>query len=167
MFKNSLEFACEKVRVEIQAFVLMSNHYHLLLWTPNTDLDRFMYFLNKKFSELIRAKTGRINRIFGDRYHWSVVKDNQHHKIVLKYIYQNPIRASLANKCELYKFSSLYYFVKQKQLKVNLYTPIYGDLSNFLNWINNKEYFPESFSRAIRKPIFKYPKHRTCRRLIN
>lgn len=42
--------------VKIQAFLLMSNQYHLVLWTPDSNLDKFMYVLNSSISKMIRQR---------------------------------------------------------------------------------------------------------------
>jgi putative transposase len=47
---ESLSFADKKHTVEIHAFVFMSNHYHLVVLTPFSNIDLFMYEFNKNFS---------------------------------------------------------------------------------------------------------------------
>jgi len=43
---RAMVLANQKHPVRIQAFVLMANHYHLLIWTPQCNLDRFMSVFN-------------------------------------------------------------------------------------------------------------------------
>ena len=163
--KDQITKAKTNFPVDIQAFVLMNNHYHLMLWTPNSNLDKFMYKFNLGISKNIREKTGRINRIFGDRYHWCLIKNQTYYKSVLKYIYQNPRRAGLTNKCEDYPFSTLHYITFKKLLGFDLFQAVPGDVA-FYSWINDNQKFPKSFSKAIRKPLFKYPINITSRRKI-
>jgi len=94
---------------EVAQYVLMGNHYHMLIKTPNLDLDKFMYFFNKTFSDLLRRKSGQINRMFGGRYRWSIIDNDDYLKTVYKYICQNPIKANLVTKCENYRYSTLWY----------------------------------------------------------
>ena len=68
--KESLKEASEVHPVELISFVLMSNHYHMLLTTPQGNLDGFIYEFNKRLALKIKAKSGQINRIFGGRYKW-------------------------------------------------------------------------------------------------
>ncbi|MCB9091384.1 MAG: transposase [Halobacteriovoraceae bacterium] len=93
----------------ISQFVLMSNHYHLLIKTPQSDIDKFMFWFNKTFSDELRARTDSINRMFGSSYKWSIVFEEYYLRLVYRYIYQNPLRVSLVQKCEDYPFSTLYY----------------------------------------------------------
>jgi len=118
--QQALARAAFKYPVKIEAFVLMNNHYHLLLYTPNSDLDVFMHILNSSLSKGIRSRTGRINRVFGDRYKWSLIQTDRYYRNVVRYIFQNPVRAGLTKKCEDYKFSTLYYQVKKMRLPVKL-----------------------------------------------
>lgn len=55
-------------QIKIAAFVLMNNHFHLLLLTPNEDIDKIMYVFMKEVTLEIQKCTERINRIFGGRY---------------------------------------------------------------------------------------------------
>lgn len=157
---SSIRIASKKYPVKIQAFVLMGNHYHLMIWTPNSDLDRFMYEMNRTLSKYLRQETRRINRIFGDRYKWSLIQNEIYYQIVLKYIYQNPVRAGISNFCEEYRFSTLYYFLNLDILPFELYNPTLGDKNEFLKWINN-EYEKrerEKIQKALKRPVFKWHK---------
>jgi putative transposase len=107
--KNCISRARDKVDVNIEAFVLMNNHYHLLLYTPDANLDKFMFFLNKYISHEIRTLTGRINRIFGDRYYWQIIQSDRRYQNVVRYIFQNPLRKKIVKRCENYRYSTLYY----------------------------------------------------------
>lgn len=54
--------------LKIAAFVLMSNHFHLILLTPVEDIDWVMFYFMKDTTKIINKKSGRINRIYGSRY---------------------------------------------------------------------------------------------------
>ena len=92
-----LSAAHEKHPFTLHALVLMTNHYHLLVSTPDENIDKIMFEFNRRFSEGLRRATNRINRMFGSRYKWSLLKDNAYYLNVLKYTYQNPfqLRSSL------------------------------------------------------------------------
>lgn len=112
--KISLHMAQKKYEVEISQFVLMNNHYHLLIKTPDQNIDKYMYEFNKNFSLRIREKSNRINKVFGSRYKWSLVKNDQYLWMVYKYIYQNPLRAKIVESCEEYPYSTLNLEVRQE-----------------------------------------------------
>jgi len=107
-FQKHLKWGCSKFNVHIHAFVLMSNHYHMLLETPEANLDQFMRFFNQSLGKSIAHQADRINRIFGAPYKWSLIQKDQYYGNVYRYIYQNPLRAGLVNYFEDYQYSSLY-----------------------------------------------------------
>jgi REP element-mobilizing transposase RayT len=155
---QSMKLAQDKCPAIVSQYVLMSNHYHMLIRTPNCDVDRFMYWFNKTFSELLREKSGAVNRMFGSRYKWSVIKSDRYFYNVFRYIYQNPVRAGLVEKCHKYPYSSHYYqyygldigfpFAKLDHLE--------GDIC-FLNYgVNQTENLriKKGLSRSIFKEVF-------------
>ncbi|EPZ51692.1 transposase IS200-like protein [Bacteriovorax sp. BAL6_X] len=107
--KEALIYAQEKEKVQINCFVLMSNHYHLLLTTPNENIDRFMMHFNWRISYLISLRTSRINHKFSNRYKWSIVTEQNYLYNVYRYIYQNPIRAGISEACIDYPYTSLHF----------------------------------------------------------
>ncbi|RZF21092.1 hypothetical protein DAY19_14020 [Halobacteriovorax vibrionivorans] len=164
---KSINYANLHHPVEIQSFVLMSNHYHLMIWTPNSDLDKFMFFFNSHLSKLIRKYTGRINRIFGDRYKWSLIKDQKYYLNVLRYIYQNPLRKDLSSLCEEYEFSSLYHYINNQNLGFKLKDPIYGDKTSFLKWVNLEDKKATDQTRqSLQKPVYKPIVNQSSRRIL-
>jgi putative transposase len=129
--------ACEKIPVEIESFVLMSNHYHLLIYTPNADLDKFMQHFNTYLSKEIRTITRRINRIFGDRYKWQLITKENYYKRATRYIFQNPLRQGIVSKCEDYPFSTLYYQTHNNFFPLSL--PPEFATTEYLEYFNQKD----------------------------
>jgi putative transposase len=91
--------------LDIHSFVLMNNHYHMLIYTPEANIDKFMHFFNKNLAQNIARHAGRINRIFAANYKWTVISSQDYYLNVVRYIYQNPIRANLVKKIEDYPYS--------------------------------------------------------------
>ena len=113
---KSLVLANQDYPADIYQYVLMANHYHLLIRTPDSNLDQFMYVFNKKFSEQLQRSSGRINRMFGSRYKWSLIENRKYLLNGYRYVYQNPVRARVSKKCEDYPYSCLYYRCKKLDL---------------------------------------------------
>lgn len=102
-----LSYALGNARVEIHCFVLMGNHYHLLVTTPQSNLDKFMEYFNKQLSSKIKQHSGAENHKFANRYHWTIIDSRSYLFNVYRYIYQNPIHANLCDLCIDYPYSSL------------------------------------------------------------
>jgi putative transposase len=161
--------------IKIAAFVLMNNHFHLLLLTPNEDIDRVMYFFMKEVTLEIQKGAGRINKIFGGRYKGSMIDSYDYLLNVYKYIYRNPIEVGLCDRAEQYLYSTLFY-----QHQASVRSPFhlesiipestfnsYEDLDK-LKWINQRfaKHEADSISCGLRKTIFAYGKNRNTGRPI-
>lgn len=147
IFLSTLCEAKFKFHFEIECFVLMSNHYHLLLRTPECNLDVIMHFFNMKLSRRIAVRTARINRIFGARYKWSLITSDKYLSNVYKYIYQNPLRAGVVKRVELYPYSSwsarcANYGLRDSRINASV-----------LDYIN--DFFTDEESLSIRRGLLK------------
>ena len=133
-----LKQANEKYPIELISFVLMSNHYHLLLRTPDSNLDQFMYEFNKHLAQMILKRSNRIKRVFGDRYKWCLIQNQSYLYNCYRYIYQNPIRAGVVKKCENYPYSTLFYLTNNYNFPIKL-TDVFGFKDAYaLYWLNEK-----------------------------
>lgn len=129
----------EKIHhVELISFVLMGNHYHMLVITPECNLDLFMYEFNKRLSLKIRQQTERINKIFGSRYKWCLIQSQNYFFNCYRYVYQNPVRAGVVELCEDYPFSTLNSITKHHNFSVPIHDR-YGFKDEYgLRWLNKK-----------------------------
>ncbi|MDH5414968.1 MAG: hypothetical protein OEW87_12585, partial [Flavobacteriaceae bacterium] len=116
---------------------------------------------NKHLANIILKKSSRESRIFGSRYKWCLVKSQSYLYNCYRYVYQNPVRAKLVNKCENYPYSTLFYKTRGSQLPIALYD-IFGFKDEFaLHWLNVKIDDVELF--AIRNAL----KKTTLEKLVN
>ena len=149
-----LKKAHSKYPIELISFVLMGNHYHLLLKTPHSNLDKFMYEFNKNLAQMILKRSGRINRIFGDRYKWCLIRNQSYLYNCYRYIYQNPTRAKLVKECQNYPYSTLYYIVNNKKFSIPI-LDIFGFKDEYaLYWLNQK--ISQDETDSIRSALKKF-----------
>lgn len=153
IFSIYLYFICVAYKVQIHSFVLMSNHFHMLVSTPEANIDQAMNYLLREVSRRIGEKTKRINQIFGGPYHWTLIKNSTHYSHAYKYVYRNPVHAGLCSKVEEYKYSSLHGLLGLCYLNIpaidNL-NLIY-DTTKVLKWLN--EEYSEENRESIRKAL--------------
>jgi len=152
--KESFNYAQKKHSVIIHCFVLMNNHYHLLLTTPNSNIDLFMCSFNLKLSQLIAKSSGYINQKFSNRYKWSIVNTHCYLLNVYRYIYQNPVRAKISSDCISYKYSSLSY--SSYESKIFNHQPHISYIKE-KDWIEKRLGcdFDKVIKYSLRKSIFK------------
>jgi putative transposase len=101
-FLTTLADARERTGWKIHAWVLMNNHYHLLVETPHANLVEGMKWLQNAYTRRINTKHQLWGRIFGDRYKSVLVEgeDPNYFTTLLDYIHLNPARAGLVNFAE-------------------------------------------------------------------
>jgi REP element-mobilizing transposase RayT len=95
-------------------YVIMSNHYHLLLKTEGKPLNIVMHLINSRYGRYYNGKYGCTGHVFEGRYKGILVKDDKYLLSLLKYIHQNPLRANMTNKVEDYKWCSDRYYRNNK-----------------------------------------------------
>jgi len=92
-----LERACERFGWRVHAWVLMGNHFHLLLETPEPNLVAGMKWMLGVYSQGWNRRRGRKGHVFQGRYKAVVVngeeRDGSYFKIVADYIHLNPVRS--------------------------------------------------------------------------
>ena len=91
-FLFQLQEALERDDVILYAYVLMSNHYHLLVETPRGNLARFMHRLNTAYSTYYRYKHNHSGSVLQPRYKAKLVKGDEYLIRLTRYIHLNPIR---------------------------------------------------------------------------
>lgn len=124
--------------IEILSFVLMDNHFHLLVRTPLANLDKAMNYLLRETSRVIGFETGKINQKFGGPYHWSLIKNYRYFLHAYKYVYRNPVDAGLVKSVEDYPFSTLYGLVGKGKLIIPVCCdePLFENTEEHLAWLN-------------------------------
>jgi putative transposase len=98
LFIQTLGEACAKTGWRIHAWVLMSNHYHLFVETPEANLVSGMQWLQNTYTRRYNTRHRLWGRLFGDRYKAVLVegKKRYYYETLLDYIHLNPVRAKLA-----------------------------------------------------------------------
>jgi len=96
-FLHTLGQACEMTGWRVHAWVLMSNHYHLFIQTPEPNLVAGMSWLQNTLTRRYNVRHRKWGRLFGDRYKAVVVEgeDRYHYQTLMDYIHLNPVRARI------------------------------------------------------------------------
>lgn len=150
---NTLKEAFDKHNVELISFVLMSNHYHMMVRTPDANLDLFMYEFNKRLANKLKDQTHHINHILGGRYKWCLIQSNQYLHNCYRYVYQNPKRAMVTERCEDYPYSTLHSIVYNKDFIIPIFDQMGFKDKYMLNWLN--ENILEEELVALKKGLYR------------
>ncbi len=114
-FERTLGEACEKSGFRIHAYVLMSNHYHLLLETPKANLSQGMGWFQNAYTRRINTRHRLWGHLFGGRYKAILAEPGNSFWALLDYIHLNPVRAGIVKEqdgIESYPWSSLRYYLR-------------------------------------------------------
>ena len=144
-FLSVLEEMSSRFEVDIFAYVLMSNHYHLLIRTNESNLSKSMQWLGTTYTRRFNLQHFRSGHLFQGRYKSIIVQNDAYLMQLSCYIHRNPLRAGLVNRLADYRWSSYH---------------AYAYKANNPNWLN-KELILSQFNgkdsyKAYREKVQKY-----------
>lgn len=120
----------ERFAVQIHAYVLMPNHYHLLLRTRDANLSKAIHWLGVSYSVWFNKRHERSGHLFQGRFKSFLVEDERYLAAMAFYIHGNPLRAGLTTKLDEYPWSSYraYAGIRKKPpwLSADLILPLFG-----------------------------------------
>lgn len=105
-FLNVLQEAFELWNMRISAYCLMSNHYHLLVQTPDGNLSRCMRHVNGVYTQRFNRHNTKEGQLFRGRYKAVLVDEDSYLLEVLRYIHRNPLKAGIVKSLDNYPWSS-------------------------------------------------------------
>lgn len=105
-FKRILKRTKERYGYLLHAYVLMDNHYHLLIETPHANIKQIMQNINTSYTVYVNRRHKRTGHLFQGRYKAFIV-DKENYLLELgRYIHLNPVRAGIVKKPKDYRWSS-------------------------------------------------------------
>jgi REP element-mobilizing transposase RayT len=93
-------------RWRLHAYVLMGNHYHLLVETPEPTLSRGMRQLNGFYTQAFNRRHRRVGHLFQGRFKAILVEKDAHLLELARYVALNPVRAGIARSAAAWPWSS-------------------------------------------------------------
>jgi REP element-mobilizing transposase RayT len=105
-FLSYLESATERYGAAVHVYCLMSNHYHLLMETPEGNLSQVMRHINGAYTNYFNTKRKRAGHLFQGRYKAILVEKDAYALELSRYIHLNPVRAGMVKMPEEYRWSS-------------------------------------------------------------
>jgi REP element-mobilizing transposase RayT len=106
MFIVVLQEAIEMWNLQVSAYCLMPNHYHLLIHTPDGNIARCMRHINGVYTQRYNQRHKKDGQLFRGRYKAVLVDADSYLLEVLRYIHRNPLKAGLATNTDDFKWSS-------------------------------------------------------------
>ena len=105
LFLNVLFHYREQQKYLLHDFVLMPDHFHLLI-TPIATLERAMQFIKGGFSFRAKRELGFVHEIWQPSYYDRRVRDAEEFFAFREYTRQNPVKKGLVRVAEDYQYGS-------------------------------------------------------------
>jgi len=105
-FLSVLGEVCIQHNWVCHAYCLMSNHYHLLVETPDGNLSKGMRQLNGVYTLHFNRRHGRVGHVFQGRYKAILVDKDDYLLELARYIVLNPVRAQMVRSARDWGWSS-------------------------------------------------------------
>jgi putative transposase len=128
-FKNYLRDAQEKFGFFLHSYVFMTNHYHLLIETPEGNLNKLMHYMNGSYTNYLNRRRKRSGHLFQGRYKAILIERDSYLLELSRYIHLNPVRAGIVEKPEFYEHSSYKSFISRKKEEIVYHDLILGMIS--------------------------------------
>jgi len=156
-FLEILKDSLETYSPILYAYVLMDNHFHLLLETPLGNLSEFMRHFNISYTSFFNRRYDRVGHLYQGRYNGILVDKDGYLTVLSRYIHLNPVRVKDWEKKDVkerltylkrYSWSSLpgYIYIKKRVSWID-----YSSVLEEYGGDNNKG--RRSYLKAIRSDL--------------
>jgi putative transposase len=105
-YLSVLTLVVERFNWLCHAYCLMTNHYHLMIETPDGNLSAGMRQLNGVYTQRFNRRHGRVGHIFQGRFKAILVDRESYLLELCRYVVLNPVRAGMVKKASAYALSS-------------------------------------------------------------
>ena len=105
-FLQILSQVCDRFNWVCHSYCLMSNHYHLMIETPEGNLSQGMRQLNGVYTQSFNRNHGCVGHVFQGRYKAIMVQKENYLLELSRYIVLNPVRAGMVRAAKDWRWSS-------------------------------------------------------------
>jgi len=112
----------------LHAFVLMTNHEHLFVETPEANLAAGMHYYNGSYTGYFNRRHRRCGHLFQGRYGGHLIENEGHFLEVSRYLHLNPVRAGMVERPDDWPWSSCQGYLRAgKRLEWVCYDRVLGE----------------------------------------
>ena len=160
VFLDKLKASRQIYGVEIHAYVLMNNHFHLMVETPKGNLSEFMRHFNISYTAAFNRRHHRVGHLYQGRYKAIVIDKDRYLLELSRHVHLNPVRVRAYRAgnireqiryLERYPWSSLsgYFFSQSRQSWIN-----YDTVLNYVGGSRKRygEFLAEGLKRGYSTP---------------
>ena len=136
-FLDLMVEANERLEVRVLGYVLMPNHFHLVLWPRGDgDLSRWMQWLMTSHVRRYHRHYHGSGHVWQGRFKAFPIQQDEHLLAVLRYVERNPLRARLVRRAENWLWSSLAWRLRGRRPELLAEWPV-GCPRNWVEHVNS------------------------------
>lgn len=114
-FLSCVQKAQERYPFKIHALCLMTNHFHMLIETGETELWKIMQRILHPYARIFNDRYHFSGHLFEGRYTSRLIEDERYFLEVSRYIHLNPVKAQMVREPLNYQYSSYGLFVNHRE----------------------------------------------------
>lgn len=115
LFLELLGDLSERFEIQVHAYVLMDNHYHLLLKTLQANLSKTMQWFGTAYTRKFNLSNNEDGHLFRGRFKSIIVENDAYLLRLSCYIHRNPLRAGIVARLADYPWSSYPHYAYKKK----------------------------------------------------
>jgi putative transposase len=123
-FLDILGKRVERFELEVHAYVLMGDHFHLLVHAKEANLSRAIQWLGVSYSVWFNRRHQRSGHLFQGCFKSFLIENDHYFTAMCLYIHGNPLRAHAVKRLSEYRWSSYQAYVDKKQRVSGLTTEL-------------------------------------------
>ena len=107
-FLKRLSYYSKKYKIQILAYCLMPNHFHLFVKqiTDTFIISQFISSFLNSYTKSINKKYGRSGTLFENKTKSKLINDEYYFRWIIKYILENPLKAKMVNNIDEWEYSN-------------------------------------------------------------
>ncbi len=146
-FGKLVGLACDRFDVEVHAYCLMDNHFHLLVRCPNGGVSDFMQLLSGLYARFFNDRHGRVGHLFGSRFTSRTLTTPRYIANTARYIHRNVLDVSDVRSVDDYRWSSHRTYLGYRSC------PSWLHLEPIMNWFGGAAAFDAFVTGSTSSPV--------------
>ncbi len=126
---NEIKERTTNTGLKLYGYVIMDNHYHLVLQVGDDPLSKLMHFINSSYGRYYNREHNRTGHVYDGRYKAIHIQNEKYLLAVLRYVHRNPVQAGICAQVNKYRWSSDMYYRYNREGFVDI-DLLLGILSN-------------------------------------
>lgn len=142
VFMRLMDIAKTKMDFDVCCYCLMTNHFHVLIKTKETEVGRALGYFMSSYARYFNKKYGFVGHLFDSRYVSKLVNDERYLLEVSRYIHLNPVKAGIVKSPLDYPYSSYGVYTgacMDENINTDIIQELYQD-----GFVEKYRYFVES-----------------------